>query len=92
MKRYFLLLLFVALHVSAVRASESFAVSDIRVEGLQRISAGSIFAALPINVGDNINDVMIRDGIRSLFRTRNFDNIYISRDGSILVVSVEERP
>lgn len=92
MKRYFLLLLFIALQATAVRASEPFVVSDIRVEGLQRISAGSIFAALPISVGDNINEVIIRDSIRSLFRTGNFDNIYIARDGSILVVTVEERP
>ncbi|MCP3908761.1 MAG: outer membrane protein assembly factor BamA, partial [Oceanicoccus sp.] len=92
MKRYFLLLLFVALSAVSARATESFVVSDIRVEGLQRISAGSIFASLPINVGDTIDAGTIRNSIRTLFRTGNFDNIYIARDGSILVVTVEERP
>ena len=92
MKRYFLLLLFVALSAVSARANESFVVSDIRVEGLQRISAGSIFASLPINVGDTIDAGTIRNSIRTLFRTGNFDNIYIARDGSILVVTVEERP
>ena len=92
MKRYLLLLLFVTLNATVVSANEPFVVSDIRVEGLQRISAGSIFASLPINVGDSVDDVAIRNGIRSLFRTGNFDNIFISRDGSILVVSVQERP
>ena len=75
MKRYFLLLLFVALSAVSARANESFVVSDIRVEGLQRISAGSIFASLPINVGDTIDAGTIRNSIRTLFRTGNFDNI-----------------
>ncbi|MGK0500494.1 MAG: outer membrane protein insertion porin family, partial [Oceanicoccus sp.] len=92
MKRYFLLLLFVVLNAVSAQANDSFVVSDIRVEGLQRISAGSIFASLPINVGDNIDQTVIRDGIRGLFSTGNFDNIYMARDGNILVVSVEERP
>lgn len=92
MKRYFLLFLLVALHAVKAGASEPFVVSDIRVEGLQRISAGSIFAALPINVGDNVDGSAIRNGIRTLFRTGNFDNIYIAKDGSVLVVTVEERP
>ncbi len=94
MKRYLLLYLVVALNftIEFAHADDTFIVSDIRVEGLQRISAGSIFAALPINVGDNISDVTIRSAIRTLFRTGNYDNIYIARDGSILVVSVEERP
>ena len=92
MKRYFLLLLVIALSAVSARASEPFVVSDIRVEGLQRISAGSIFASLPINVGDTIDAGTIRNSIRTLFRTGNFDNIYIARDGRILVVTVEERP
>lgn len=92
MKRYLLLLFVVALNVVVARADAPFVVSDIRVEGLQRISADSVFAALPINVGDQVNDIAIRNAIRSLFRSGNFDNIVIARDGSILVVSVEERP
>lgn len=92
MKRYFLLFLLVALSAFRVSASEPFVVSDIRVEGLQRISAGSIFAALPVNVGDRIDGPAIRNGIRTLFRTGNFDNIYIAKDGTVLVVTVEERP
>lgn len=92
MRRYCLLLLFVALTAVSARASEPFVVSDIRVEGLQRISAGSIFAALPINVGDNVDSVAIGNAIRTLFRTGNFDNLNIARDGNILVVVVVERP
>ena len=92
MKAYLPLLLLLALNVTSVSANEPFVVSDIRVEGLQRISAGSIFSSLPINVGDRVDDVSIRSSIRSLFRSGNFDNLYLARDGSILVVTVEERP
>src|SRR5690606_1276934 len=66
--------------------------SDIRVEGLQRISAGSVFAAMPINVGDQVDDATVRDTIRDLFRTGNFDDVRLGREGSILVVTVQERP
>ena len=67
-------------------------VSDIRVEGLQRISAGSVFAAMPINVGDQVDDGTVRDTIRDLFKTGNFDDVRLGREGSILVVTVQERP
>jgi outer membrane protein insertion porin family len=70
----------------------SFIVSDIRVEGLQRISAGSVFAAMPLAVGDIVNEAALRAAARSLFTTGNFDDIRIGRDGNVLVVIVAERP
>lgn len=73
-------------------AADDFTVSDIRVEGLQRISAGTVFAAMPVNVGDKMTDDAMANTIRSLFRTGNFDDIKLGREGSILVVSVQERP
>ena len=73
-------------------SAESFQISDIRVEGLQRISAGSVFAALPVGVGDTIDEYAIRASARSLFSTGNFDDIRIGRDGNVLVVVVAERP
>jgi outer membrane protein insertion porin family len=72
--------------------AETFIISDIRVEGLQRISAGSVFAALPVVVGDIVDERAIRASARSLFATGNFDDIRIGRDGNVLVVMVEERP
>lgn len=92
MKRYLILLSFLVLNASSVFANEAFVVTDIRVEGLQRISSGSIFASLPISVGDSIDEITVQNAIRTLFRTGNFDNIFIARDGSILVVNVIERP
>jgi outer membrane protein insertion porin family len=72
--------------------AESFVVTDIRVEGLQRISAGSVFASMPIAVGDSVDEYGIRAASRSLFATGNFDDIRIGRDGNVLVVMVAERP
>ncbi|MCZ6830925.1 MAG: outer membrane protein assembly factor BamA, partial [Gammaproteobacteria bacterium] len=74
-----------------VRA-ETFIVSDIRVEGLQRISAGTVFAAMPLGVGDLVDKGLIRSSARALFATGNFDDIQIGRDGNVLVVMVAERP
>ena len=72
--------------------SEAFNISDIRVEGLQRISPGSVFAALPVGVGDVADTFAIRASAKNLFATGNFDDITIGRDGSVLVVTVAERP
>jgi len=72
--------------------AQGFVVSDIRVEGLQRISAGSVFAAMPIGVGDVADTGSIQATARNLFATGNFDDIRIGRDGNVLVVVVAERP
>jgi len=80
------------LGTSTAMASDPFVVSDIRVEGLQRISAGAVFAAMPLNVGDTVESDTLRSTIRNLFRTGNFDDVRVGRDGSVLVVSVQERP
>lgn len=72
--------------------AQGFVVSDIRVEGLQRISAGTVFAAMPIGVGDVADTGSIRATARNLFATGNFDDIRIGRDGNVLVVIVAERP
>lgn len=73
-------------------ANENFVISDIRVEGLQRIAAGSVFAAMPLAVGDVATSQALRATSRSLFATGNFDDIRVGRDGSVLVVVVAERP
>src|SRR5512146_672215 len=79
------------LGVSPLFAADDFTVSDIRVEGLQRISAGTVFASMPINVGDRVDREVVGNTIRSLFGTGNFDDIKLSREGNILVVSVQKR-
>lgn len=72
--------------------AQTFIISDIRVEGLQRISAGSVFSALPVGVGDLVDERVVGAAARSLFATGNFDDIRIGRDGNVLVILVAERP
>lgn len=69
-----------------------FVISDVRVEGLQRISAGTVFGAIPFNVGDNVDEIELRSIIRSLFKTESFDDVRVGRDGNVLVIIVKERP
>lgn len=73
-------------------AAESFVVKDIRLEGLQRISAGTVFNYLPIKVGDTIDQTDTAEAIRVLFKTGFFKDVRVERDGSTLVISVVERP
>ncbi len=78
--------------VSPAALAVSFQVSDIRVEGLQRVSAGTVFNALPISARDSVNDEAISNAGRALFATGLFDDVRLGRDGDVLVVDVEERP
>ncbi len=71
---------------------ESFVVRDMRVEGLQRISEGTVFNYLPINVGDTVDGTRIQEAIRALYDQALFDDIEMRRDGDILVIVVKERP
>lgn len=73
-------------------AVEPFTVRDIRVEGLQRVEPGTIFASLPIRVGDQYNDTKASDSIRALFALGLFNDVRIEADGNVLVVVVQERP
>jgi len=72
--------------------AESFKVEDIRVDGLQRVSAGTVFAAFPINIGEKVNDRAIAQASKSLYRTGYFNDIEIQRDQNILVIKLVELP
>ncbi|MEM8814830.1 MAG: outer membrane protein assembly factor BamA [Pseudomonadota bacterium] len=69
-----------------------FTVRDMRVEGLQRISEGTVFNYLPINIGDEVDKIRIRESIKSLYSQGLFDNIEMRRDGDALIIAVRERP
>jgi outer membrane protein insertion porin family len=72
--------------------AEEFTVRDMRVEGLQRISEGTVFNYLPINVGDNIDEIRIQEAVRALYTQKLFDDIEVRRDENTLVIVVRERP
>jgi len=81
-----------ALAATAAWAVEPFTVRDIRVEGLQRVEAGTIFASLPLRVGDTYSDERGSAAIRALFDLGLFKDVRIDVNGNVLVVIVEERP
>lgn len=87
----FVLLWLALLSVTTARA-ESFVIQDIRIEGLQRISAGAVFNVLPLQVGDEVDAETLARSARILFKTGNFQDIQLGRDGDVLVVLVSERP
>ncbi len=75
-----------------VFAQGSFVVRDMRVEGLRRISEGTVFNYLPINVGDTIDAVRIQEAIRALYDQSLFDDVEMRREEDTLIVVVKERP
>ncbi|EMP57015.1 outer membrane protein [Marinobacter santoriniensis NKSG1] len=72
--------------------ADEFTVADIEVEGLQRVSAGTVFSAFPVNIGEQVDESGLADAIRSLFKTGLFTDIKASRDEGVLIISVRERP
>lgn len=76
----------------AALAVDDFEIKDIRVEGLQRISAGTVFNYMPVKVGDEFDDAISRDIIDALYKTGFFKDIQVAREGEVLIVKVVERP
>src|SRR5215471_17614905 len=73
-------------------AIEPFVVRDIRVEGVQRTEAGTIFSYLPIKVGDRVDDQRIAEAVKALYATGFFRDVRLEAQGDVLVVAVQERP
>lgn len=75
-----------------VSAFESFVIEDIRVEGLQRIAAGTVFNYLPLQVGDELTPRKSASAVKALFKTGFFKDVRLEQEGRVLLVSVIERP
>ena len=80
------------LHCVAAWAAEPFVVRDIRVEGVQRTEAGTIFSYLPIKVGERVDDEKIAQAVKALYATGFFRDVRLEAQGDVLVVVVQERP
>src|SRR3982751_6091973 len=74
------------------RAIEPFVIKDIRVEGIQRTEAGTVFSYLPVKVGDTMTDDKASDTIRALFATGFFKDVSVEAENGVVVVVVQERP
>jgi len=97
MKKYLIKLLFLAsffgfFHVQKISSDESWVVSDIRISGLQRVSAGSVFNVMPIAVGDTVNVYDLQTTAKTIFKTGQFDDIQLGREANTLIISLVERP
>ncbi|HXN10515.1 MAG TPA: outer membrane protein assembly factor BamA, partial [Steroidobacteraceae bacterium] len=73
-------------------SDSDFTVSDIKLEGLQRISEGTVYNYLPVNIGDHLTPQRLREAMRALYATGFFRDVELRRDGTVLIVAVLERP
>lgn len=81
-----------ALTLPAYASTSPFRIADIRLEGLERISAGTVFTYLPVEKGDLLDPASTQNAIRALYRTGFFSDIKVERDGEVLVLRFVERP
>jgi outer membrane protein insertion porin family len=81
-----------AVLVGPVHAWDAFQIKDIRVEGIQRTEAGTVFSYLPVKVGDTMTDEVASQAVKALFATGFFKDVRLEVEGQVLVVVVEERP
>ena len=90
MKFRLIIIVFAVLCVFSVQAEEPFVVKDIRIEGLQKISEGALLNYLPINIGDTIDEIKIKESIRAVYTSGFFKNIEFRKAPSedILIISV----
>lgn len=84
--------LLICLSPALAQAFNAFTISDIRIDGLERISAGTVLTYLPVEKGDQLDSGRARDAMRALYKTGFFEDVKLARQGTILVVTVEERP
>lgn len=80
------------LYAATVWATEPFVIKDIRVEGIQRTEAGTVFSYLPVRVGDTLDDDKAATAIHALFSTGFFKDVSLKAEQNVLIVSVRERP
>ncbi|NOT98516.1 MAG: outer membrane protein assembly factor BamA, partial [Sideroxydans sp.] len=80
------------LFATSVWAAAPFVIKDIRVEGIQRTEAGTVFSYLPVKVGDTLDDARVTASLHSLFATGFFKDVKLLNEDGVLVVQVLERP
>ena len=78
--------------MSYLQDTNSWVIDDIRITGLQRVSAGSVFAVMPVGLGDEINKNIFKEIASSIFETGKFDDVKLGRDGNALLIDLQERP
>lgn len=92
MKRSLLAILVALAYAPSAQSFESFQVKDIRVEGIQRTDAGTVFSYLPIRVGETLTPDKATVAVKTLYATGFFKDVQLDADGDVLVISLLERP
>ena len=92
MKPHLIAGILAGLFSASVAAIQPFVVRDIRIEGIQRTEAGTVFNYLPVRVGDKFDDERASEAVRALFATGFFTDVRIESEGDVLVVVIAERP
>ena len=92
MKKRFIFLILLFTSPFSITQQDSWVLDDIRITGLQRVSAGSVFAVMPVSIGDVINNENYKEIATSIFATGKFDDIKLGREGNALLINLEERP
>ena len=92
MRRILIILLCGLFSIKSALALDPFVISDIRIEGLQRISEGTVYNYLPVDANELLTASKARQAIRTLFRTGFFASVDLEREGDILIINVKERP
>jgi outer membrane protein insertion porin family len=92
MKKNLLASLVAALGTASAFAFDAFTIKDIRVEGIQRTEAGTVFSYLPVKVGETMTDDKAAEAVKVLFGTGFFKDVRLEIDSGVLVVVLEERP
>lgn len=92
MKRSLIAVLIALAYAPTAQGFEPFQIRDIRVEGIQRTDAGTVFSYLPVKVGDQMTDEKATQSIRLLFQTGFFKDVQLEGEDGVLVISVQERP
>ena len=99
MKKNYMRIFFTSLTLSSLifvsnifSSEEDWVVNDIRLSGLQRVSAGSVFNVMPIAVGDTVNLYDLQTTVKEIFKTGQFDDIQLGREANTLIISLVERP
>lgn len=92
MKFKYLVILYCFFYSLTCGAIEPFIVKDIRVEGIQRTEAGTVFSYLPIKVGDVLDETKATSAIKTLYATGFFQDVKLKAQNGLLIVQVQERP
>jgi outer membrane protein insertion porin family len=91
MKRSLIAILIALAYAPTAQSFEPFQVQDIRVEGIQRTDAGTVFSYLPVRVGETLTPERATAAVKQLFATGFFKDVQLENDGGVLVVSLQER-